>query len=952
MQDITRIMKKLSIIIVALVFISFFNKELTAQSTNQTIIKYLSGTGKDNTVDWDFFCSAGMQSGKWTKIAVPSCWELQGFGAYNYGHDQKAGIKVADEYGLYKRTFNVPAEWKNKEVKLVFEGVMTDAEVKINGKSAGAIHQGAFYEFKYTVSKLLKYGAENLLEVKVNKVSANESVNYAERNADYWIFGGIYRPVYLEVLPKDNIDRVAIDAQASGELTADLFISSTNAETARLTLADLAGNKVQDLPISSIVKTEGKWTLSAKAANIKPWNPEKPNLYQLQINLQDKKGNSLHGITKRIGFRTVEVRESDGIYVNGMPIKFKGVNRHSFYPTSGRTTSKALSIEHVRMMKDMNMNAVRMSHYPPDVHFLDVCDSLGLFVIDEVCTWHIPYLDTEVGKKIIHEAVVRDVNHPSILIWANGNESGWNLKLDDEYAKWDIQKREVIHPWSIFRKTNTMHYPDYHVFAYDSPAKDKIYFPTEFMHGLYDGGHGAGLDDYWKQMWNMPLCAGGFLWDFADEAVVRTDKNGILDTDGNHAPDGIVGPYGEKEGSYFTIKEIWSPIYISDRYIRNDFSGVFNVENRYHFTSLDECIMTAKWVNFDGPEGTTAYKVMAESKVALPHLAPGMKGTFAVAKPDNWQSADALYLTATDPHGMEVFTWSYPVKTPTQIKHEKISYSSEGSLKTETSGQYFLATAGGLQYKFDKKTGLLKEVSKAGKLIPLTDGPVLLGNKSKLDTVYIKTFDDRVEVVALFLEKKKYYDWKDNNEMTRDFIKWTIHPDGLLDLQVEILNQKKVNDYMGITFSFPEEEVKGMKWLGDGPYRVWRNRMKGTQFKVWENDYNNTITGESGFVYPEFKGFFSSLNWVNVYGRNNNGFTVYCNSPNTYLRMLTPEQPADAVKGATVKDFPVGDISFVKNIPAIGTKFQTPDLLGPQGNDEYFFGNDDEPIQINLTFEF
>ena len=139
------------------------------------------------------------------------------------------------------------------------------------------------------------------------------------------------------------------------------------------------------------------------------------------------------------------------------------------------------------------------------------------------------------------------------------------------------------------------------VFAYDAYSKDKIYFPTEFLHGLYDGGHGAGLDDFWKQMWNMPLSAGGFLWDFADEAVVRTDKNGFLDTDGNHAADGIVGPYGEKEASYFTIKEVWSPVYIEDRFVKPDFNGVFRVENRYHFTNLNECKITAKWVNFSGP---------------------------------------------------------------------------------------------------------------------------------------------------------------------------------------------------------------------------------------------------------------------------------------------------------------------------------------------------------------
>ena len=151
---------------------------------------------------------------------------------------------------------------------------------------------------------------------------------------------------------------------------------------------------------------------------------------------------------------------------------------------------------------------------------------------------------------------------------------------------------------------------------------------------------------------------------------------------------------------------------------------------------------------------------------------------------------------------------------------------------------------------------------------------------------------------------------------------------------------------------YPENEVQGMKWLGDGPYRVWRNRMKGTQFRVWENDYNNTITGDSGFVYPEFKGFYSRLNWLKLNGKNNNGFTVYCHSDLTFLRMLTPKQPADPGKGASVTDFPKGDISFVKNIPAMGTKFMEATESGPQGKNKTYFGNVDEPIKIDLTFEF
>ena len=924
----------------------------TIGQSKNTEIQYLSGTGKDDMVQWDFFCSDGKNSGEWTTIGVPSCWELQGFGYYNYGHDNKFNKKVYDEHGLYQHHFFVPTEWKNNEVKIVFEGVMTDAEVKINGRLAGEIHQGAFYEFKYSISKLLKFGQQNLLEVKVNKVSANASINYAERNADFWIFGGIFRPVYLEVSPKEHIERVAIDAKADGTIKADIFSSSKKAKSIKLFLSDVKDGKIQELSLTEINHETEKWGVSAKAENVRSWNPEKPNLYVLSIEILDKNKEVLHTISKKIGFRTVEVVEGDGIYVNGERIKFKGVNRHSFYPSSGRTTSKALSIEHVQLMKDMNMNAVRMSHYPPDSHFLDVCDSLGLFVIDEVCTWHSPHLDTEVGEKIVKETVVRDVNHPSILLWANGNETGWNTELDDDYALWDIQKREVIHPWNIFKKTNTTHYPSYHIFAYDTYAKDKIYFPTEFLHGLYDGGHGAGLDDYWKQMWNMPLAAGGFLWDFADEAVVRTDKNNILDTDGNHAADGIVGPYGEKEASYFTIKEVWSPIYIEDRYIKPDFNGVFRVENRYHFTNLNECKMVAKWVRFDGPDGSDKVQLLSESEVQLPALAPSEKGKFEVVKPNNWEKADALYLTATDVNGMEIFTWSYPVKMPKQLNSQNFEYIGNVAIRTKVENGLIHILTNSIGYTFSEKTGLLQEVNKEGKVIPFNNGPVIFDHKDKIVSIDVNTLKDKVEIVTVFELTDKSPDWATHKELSSDVIKWTVHSNGLLDLEVQIKGKKIVKGFKGITFSFPESEVSGMKWLGDGPYRVWRNRMKGTQFKVWENDYNNTVTGESDFVYPEFKGFFSSLYWAKVKGKNNNGFTVYCNSENTFLRMLTPQQPKVDPNHRVSVDFPEGDISFVKNIPAIGTKFQNGDNMGPQGNSENYFGNDDDPIKIELTFEF
>ena len=191
-----------------------------ASATPSSERLYLSGKSKDDPIDWQFKVSAGRKADRWTTIPVPSQWELQGFGAYNYGHDQvRNDLPRLNEEGYYKLKFTVPKEWRDQAIKLVFEGVMTDAEVTLNGRPLGS-HQGAFYEFSFPVEKLLKFEptGSNLLEVKVAKHSANQSVNRAERHADYWIFGGIFRPVYLQAAPPNHIERVAANAQADGSL--------------------------------------------------------------------------------------------------------------------------------------------------------------------------------------------------------------------------------------------------------------------------------------------------------------------------------------------------------------------------------------------------------------------------------------------------------------------------------------------------------------------------------------------------------------------------------------------------------------------------------------------------------------------------------------------------------------------------------------------------------------
>jgi len=205
----------------------------------------------------------------------------------------------------------------------------------------------------------------------------------------------------------------------------------------------------------------------------------------------------------RTGFRTLEFHPHDGLYLNGTKLVLKGVNRHSFSVEGGRATSAALSRADAELIRGMNMNAVR-SHYPPDEHFLDMCDSLGLLYLNELAGWHDAY-DTEVGRKLLREMLERDVNHPCIVLWGNGNEGGWNTKLDSLFDQYDpLQKRHVIHPWADFDGLDTHHYPTYLTGVGRLTNGYNVFLPTEFMHAMYDEGGGAGLRDFWGAHANGP----------------------------------------------------------------------------------------------------------------------------------------------------------------------------------------------------------------------------------------------------------------------------------------------------------------------------------------------------------------------------------------------------------------------------------------------------------------
>lgn len=898
----------------------------------QTEIRYLSGTGSDNTLPWQFYCTGGANSGKWTTIPVPSCWELQGFGKYDYGF-AKDSVR-GKEQGLYKHEFTVPASWKGKQINLCFEGVMTDADVNVNGQSAGQIHQGAFYAFKYNITPLLKFDAKNLLEVTVSKHSANASVNEAERKADYWIFGGIFRPVFLEAVPQTHIKNVSVDARAGGNFSASLSVTG-RANGASVELFGADGKLFGKASGVDVGDNKGLFRITAKFPSPKQWSAEFPNRYKAVFKIYNGT-QLLHSVTKKIGFRTVELKQRDGIYVNGVKMKFKGVNRHSFHPQSGRTTSRKISEADVLLMKDMNMNAVRMSHYPPDGHFLDVCDSLGLFVMDELAGWHGHY-DTPTGSKLLKEMIDHDGHHPSIVIWSNGNEGGHNFELDSLFTAYDLQKRPVVHPWQLFNGVETQHYREYNYGIGNYEAGREIVMPTEFLHGWFDGGHGAGLEDYWEKMWRNPLSAGGFLWDFQDQAVVRKDLNDSLDTDKHRGADGIVGPYHQKEGSYYAIKEIWSPIYFERRQITEGFDGTFNVENRYHFINLSKCKFSWQLKNLNG--FTSIYP---KQRSSFPNIGPGEKGTIKILLPNKWKAYDVLHMSAFGPDGKEIFTWSFPIAKPANAVALVLKNAKSGSRPTvQQSDSAYAVEAAGVSLRIHKRTGLLQEVKNGKGLIPLTNGPVVQDAVNNASN-FTQRFDGDTLIIASTFDRKKSY----------NTLQWKLYPSGLVQLQVRYFPSEYFTWFDGVNFSFPEKELKSVEYMGDGPYRVWKNRLRGTRFGVWKKEYNATETGEQ-WTYPEFKGYHSNLYWCR-FNTASQSFAVYTENEDLFLRLFTPAWKTDQWHNYEPY-FPSGDLSFMQGIPSIGTKTQRAETTGPMGLKNIFYDYEKDPtraLQLTLYFDF
>ncbi|PID58681.1 MAG: beta-galactosidase [Ignavibacteriae bacterium] len=623
-----------------LVSYSTKEKALECVRYNSEFIKLLNG-------NWKFKWSKNTDSHKenfndnnWDLIPVPSNWQLHGYEipvylnvTYPFPANPPIIPRENNSVGSYKYEFTIPEGWKNREIFIHFEGVSSAFYLWINGKKIG-YSQDSRTPAEFNITKYLKPG-KNTLAAEVYKWCDG---SYLE-DQDFWRLSGIFRDVYLLSFPKLHIRdfKVVTDLDenyndADLKITTKVFnYDTTGYENSKIeiSLFDSKNNIVQSgVLVSETIRylfpeDETIQNFNIKINNPLKWSAEKPNLYTLLIQLKNKNDEVLENLSTKIGFREIE-KKNGQLLVNGKPILLKGTNRHEHDPLTGHYVTEESMIKDIKLMKQNNINAVRTSHYPNVPRWYELCDYYGLYVIDEanIEAHGLGYNPkvTTANRKLwkdshlyrIQNMYERDKNHPSIIMWSMGNESGdgTNFEAASEWLKKNDTQRFVHYEragnQSHVDIISNMYWHPKSLEYYALSNSDRPYILCEYAHAM--GNSVGNLQDYWDVIEKYDVLQGAFIWDWVDQGLIKKDKNGKgfyafggnfgeEKHDGNFCMNGLVRPDRSITAKLAEVKKVYQNIGFSVL----DFNrNLFRIKNKFFFTNLDE--FNFSWEIFENGE--------------------------------------------------------------------------------------------------------------------------------------------------------------------------------------------------------------------------------------------------------------------------------------------------------------------------------------------------------------
>lgn len=585
----------------------------------------------------------------WNDIKVPGNWEVQGFGTAiytNHGYEfkprnpQPPALPEANPVGVYRRDINIPADWDGRDVFLHIAGAKSGVYVYVNGKEVG-YSEDSKNPAEFLINDFVKPG-KNVLTLKIFRWSTG---SYLECQ-DFWRISGIERDVYLYSQPKTAIRDFSVKSSLdetfkNGDFKLSLNLRNNDNSNQEVEVAysilDKAGKEIATDTKNATIEANKETiaTFTKVIPSVKTWSSEQPNLYKLVMTVK-KNGEVTEVVPFNLGFRRIEIKETEELgpngkpynlfFVNGQPIKLKGVNIHEHNPATGHYVTEDLMVEDFRLMKQHNINSVRLSHYTQSRRFYELCDEFGLYVYDEANIeshgmyydlrkggslgnnpeWLLPHMDRTINM------FERNKNYPSLTIWSLGNEAGngynfyqtylWLKAADKEWMGRPVNYERAQWEWN-----SDMYVPQYPGTTWfttiGEKGSDRPVVPSEYSHAM--GNSNGNIVAQWNEINKYPNLQGGYIWDWVDQGILEMDENnkeywtyggdyGVdSPSDGNFLCNGLINPDRSAHPALLEVKYAHQNVGFE---VLDASKGTVKVINRFYFNTLSNYKIIAKLV--------------------------------------------------------------------------------------------------------------------------------------------------------------------------------------------------------------------------------------------------------------------------------------------------------------------------------------------------------------------
>ena len=852
------------------------------------------------------FYKPSFYTGGWADINVPGNWERQGYGTaiyvnetyefddplFNFRKNPPLVPYEENEVGSYRRTFTLPADWRDRRIVICCEGVISFYYIWVNGHQLG-YNQGSKTPAEWDITDYVKEG-ENTVALEVYRWSAGA---YLECQ-DMWRLSGIERDVYLYSTPRRFISDYkvtsSLDKQTYKEglfaLEATVEGAATGASTLEYTLEDPSGKTIlkKEIPVKSRGLSNFVTFDEQTLPDVKRWSAEHPNLYSLTLALKNDAGQVTHLTGGNVGFRTSEIK--DGRFcINGVPVLVKGANRHE-HSQLGRTVSRELMEEDIRLMKQHNLNTVRNSHYPTHPYWYQLCDRYGLYVIDEAnieshgmgygpaslakdTTWLPAHMDR---TRRMYE---RSKNHPAIVIWSLGNEAGngVNFERTYDYMK-SIERTRPIQYERAEQNYNTdiycrMYRSVDELLAYARQTEPKVYRPfimTEYLHAM--GNSCGGLREYMEVFETEPIVQGGCIWDWVDQSFREIDADGRwywtyggdygpknIPSFGNFCCNGLVNAVREPHPHLLEVKKAYQ--YIKASMLDNK-SLTLSIKNWYDFTNLNAYTLHWQVVGDDGrviADGTRQVDAAPHATVEVTLGAVRLPADVREAWLNlRWTPVEAAPFIGTD---YEVAYDQFPLAGNRNYRAPEAKLSGKVEMDIDP-------VTGALSSYIYKGEEMLASPVMLSLYRPATDND----NREKVGgaKAWKKVGLDKLTQRALSVKTSarggrsevELLNVRNERLGTATFI-YTLKKDGALDVQTHFVPDTAVVTSLarvGLTFEMPDAYSR-VAYLGRGEHETYIDRNESGRIGIYHTDAERMF---HYYVRPQATGNRTDVRWMQL----------------------------------------------------------------------------------------